>query len=1217
MGMSQSLVKKIIQDRDGYIWIGTRDGLNRYDGNVFTIFNHRQDDSSSLADNIVNDIFEDINGIIWVATTNGLSRYDKLKNSFINYRHTADPNSISGNQIYSIAQDSQGQLWFSTMNNGLNRMEFPKEINPAKTKFIHFNCIQSDDKTIISNSIWKIFFDRDGTGWVGTQNGLCRISKAALQPDQCGFDRFGSLQNGVEGTEKRDIWNIFQDRKGNLWLISFTGMLDVIPAAELTKRPGQTNIIHVLGEINKITGDQQTRCLSILEDAEGYLWIGTDDYGVLRCLPEFSGKGISLGNLSWMHKETNKNKSLGDNTVYSIFRDKAGSIWIGTNNGVSIFHRNKENFNLYPIDFLYPGFTETAIRAIAGTSRYVAFGSAGKGILIYDFSGLKSFKLEDRFKQEKNLDKLYVNGLLVDHHGNLWVGATNGVYRFSLVDGSQNKNSGSSHFIPVKDKEKSLYSQIILSIAEDHTGKIWIGTGRGLNLFDPSSNEMKRITRISTSKETNSGDIIRAVFEDSRHLLWIGTDDGLLKYDSISKKPVRTEISNLNHTIKINSIFEYTDHTLWIGTNGNGLVHFNPVDNSTTVFSTQNGLPNDVIESIAKDTSGNLWLSTHKGLCNFSLRDSAIINYDIHDGLQSNEFLTGSSFTRNGILFFGNTKGINAFFPGSVRVNEFVPPIVMTDFKIFDRSVFTTDTVIRRKILSHETIILPYKQNNFSFEFAALNFINSEKNKYSFKLEGYDKKWSQSDSRRFISYTNLDPGNYILKVKASNNVGVWNEAGISYDIIIQPPFYKTWLFRFLLAMAITLVIFLINRSRIRNLEIRKQREIAVHSTQMKEQFLANMSHEIRTPLNAIVGMTRLLRDKSPKPDQLKYLDAIAQSSDNLLVIINDILDISKIEAGKIHLEKIPFNIRECIDGVYNSLRFKAEEKGLHFHYEVKESIPLFVLGDPVRLSQILINLAGNSIKFTEKGNVTVVCQAGGNGVQPMNEVHAEFSVIDSGVGIAEENLTKIFESFTQESSDTTRKFGGTGLGLAITKSLVEMHNGNISVNSIRGKGTTFLFSIPYEECDGVASVHPKAPLLSDLKKSLKNIFVLLVEDNQFSQVVARDTLEQEIEEVKIDIAENGFQALELVKRNDYDIVLMDIQMPEMNGYDATREIRKLDSSKSKVSIIAMTANALKEEVQHCFDAGMDEFIAKPFATEDLLSKMSKMIHLRSKRAPGE
>ena len=425
---------------------------------------------------------------------------------------------------------------------------------------------------------------------------------------------------------------------------------------------------------------------------------------------------------------------------------------------------------------------------------------------------------------------------------------------------------------------------------------------------------------------------------------------------------------------------------------------------------------------------------------------------------------------------------------------------------------------------------------------------------------------------------------------------------------------------FLLLLVLSAIIFLIRRSirasaetqrwlrekvKEKTAELEMEMERAENSEKAKEQFLANMSHEIRTPLNAILGMTRLLLEKNPREDQLRYLNAISESSDNLLVIINDILDLSKIEAGKILFEKIVFSPKERTETVVNTLLFQAMAKGLELDFQTDPDVPERVEGDPYRLNQVLINLVGNAIKFTDKGKVLIHTQLES---QDDKAIQLKFSVSDTGIGISKDKLQHIFNMFTQESSSTTRKFGGTGLGLAICKRLIELQGGRIEVESEMNKGSVFSFVIPYQHAT-TAPTDTDHKTHSDVKASLSNLRILLAEDNEFNKMVAVDTLEEMIPGAVIDVAVNGKAAVELAIRNTYDIILMDIQMPEMDGYEATKLIRSYNDEKiNSIPIIAMTASVIKAEVDKCFECGMNAFVGKPFNPEELMETISKNIN---------
>ncbi|MBI1191815.1 MAG: response regulator [Bacteroidetes bacterium] len=401
----------------------------------------------------------------------------------------------------------------------------------------------------------------------------------------------------------------------------------------------------------------------------------------------------------------------------------------------------------------------------------------------------------------------------------------------------------------------------------------------------------------------------------------------------------------------------------------------------------------------------------------------------------------------------------------------------------------------------------------------------------------------------------------------------------------------------------SLGLMLINAYRLKQWRVDQQeKEKAQASERSKQQFLANMSHEIRTPMNAIKGMTDILLRREPKADQMEYLKGIKQSSDSLLVIIDDILDLSKIEAGKIELESVPFSLHELVNNVHVIMKFRAEEKGLELLKNLPED-DVWIKGDSTRLRQVLINLLGNAIKFTDKGVVTTTVQVTRN----EGRLHVHFTVSDTGVGIGEDRLEKIFESFEQAYSDTTRKFGGTGLGLSISKKLVELHGGKIWAESKKGIGSQFHFTISCEEASEVSTEIIEPIDLVESQQKLKGLRILVVEDNHFNAVVAQQELEDAIPEVIVELASNGSIAVEKVKSGNYDIVLMDVQMPVMNGYEATKAIRALQADQSNVPIVAMTANVLKNEVESCYEAGMNDFIGKPFDTDVLIAKIQKLV----------
>lgn len=1215
-GLSNSSIRSICQDSSGFIWIGTTDGLNRYDGITFKSYNHIPGDSSSLSDNFIYRLLVDRQGKIWIGTINGLNCFDPATEKFqrINFHHK--PGETKQIEILILATDSYGNIWAGTsIPNGVFRIQAlqnpgqKSNLTEFKTTFIPFP-ETSEKKT---EHAFDILFRNSNEAWIGTQ---FRIYKFRF--DHSGnnlkLKEWKTLEHADKSTfflGNNSVNDIVADPFNALWVGYYNGGIDkIIPSVN-----GNFYADSVIRILKTAPNGDKMEVLSTIIDRKNNIWFGTNESGLASfnvSIDSYSALGKSL------NRFTNQNdnaESILSNQVFALFEDNSGLIWIGTDDGISIYNSSKVNFNVFNKN-LFEGKNNISITAIEANNEYVWMGSDDQGIAGYN---KRTGKLLHAFKQNGlpfSLSSNTVCCILSDRTGNVWIGTTNGLNFIEKkhIDKYASMpvplNMAFTHFLPAS--EAGLSNALVYALLYTRDGMIWAGTFGGLDCINTKTLSIKKRIKADRNKpDCLSSRFITCLYLDNYEQIWIGTEDGLNVLDrsngTIKKYYNDMADTNSLSNNRITSIYQTKDDIYWVGTNGGGLNRFDKKRNTFKKFTTQNGLPNNVIKSIEEDRMGNLWFSTNNGLVRFNTANESFNTYNTNDGLKSNGFNIRSSTGFNGELFFGSINGLNSFYPDQIKKNLDPPPIVITDFKIFDKSFLGSQSEEERKrFIEEKTINLLPGQNFFSFEFAALNYINPEKNQYAYMLEGLEEDWNYCGNRRFASYTNVNPDNYVFRVKASNNDGVWNEEGIAYKICVQPPFTGTWWFKGMIILFLLGLFTLVNRARIRNLEAQKQKELAIHKTQMTEMFLANMSHEIRTPMNAILGMTRLLLDKNPAVEQRRYLKVIKQSSDNLLVILNDILDFSKIEAGKMELEQIPFSPIQVIDGVYSTLKLKAEEKNLHLEQSVDTVVPEMLLGDPVRLTQVLINLVGNAIKFTERGFVKIECFKTGDNPSPDHKrVEIVFKVSDSGIGIDPDKLQTIFESFTQESSDVSRKFGGTGLGLSISKKLVEMQGGTMQVTSEKGKGSEFTFSIPYQITSSFKKDTETIQIKEESKAKLAAMKILLVEDNEFNQMVAVDTLSNEIPGITIDVAATGMDALEKIKSASYDVILMDIQMPEMNGYQATHAIRQLPSPLGKTIIIAMTANTLQREIEKCFEAGMDDFISKPFDPKDLICKLEQ------------
>jgi signal transduction histidine kinase/CheY-like chemotaxis protein/streptogramin lyase len=768
-------------------------------------------------------------------------------------------------------------------------------------------------------------------------------------------------------------------------------------------------------------------------------------------------------------------------------------------------------------------------------------------------------------------------------------------------------------------------------IYETRNGEIWCGIRRGLVKFDTASGFFTLFRPDPLVSDNQIANSVYAIHEDRFGNFWIGTLGGGLSEFNRQKQSFRrfkndpTDSLSISHNSVI-SLHEDQFGFFWVGTYGGGLNRMDLQNNRFINYTARNGLPDDIVYSILEDVHGNLWMSTNTGLVKFDTKTKIFRNYDALDGLQSNEFTIGSALKcRNGEMLFGGISGFNMFYPDSILDNNYIPPTVITRFKVLDKEVNPGD----------ELIELAYNQNYLSFEFSSLSFALSDKNQFAYKLEGFDEDWVFSGNRRFVSYSNLGPGEYTFLVKSSNSDGLWNENPAALRIVIERPYWKTWWFILLCVILGVSLLYIGLRLRVRNINMQNQlleekvkqrtaelekateeaqaaKETAEKASRSKSGFLANMSHEIRTPLNGILGFTDLLLRNDPSAEDKKYLELIRSSGDTLLNLLSDILDLNKIEQGKLSIEKIRFNLIENIKVTLTPYQYRANEKGLQFSISFDERIPQMVLGDPTRIKQLVINLVSNAIKFTETGGISVRFELENGLSSPHGEFRLRGVVSDSGIGIPEDKQELIFDSFTQADGSFTRKYGGSGLGLSIVKQLLKLMGGEIELKSPNphkpfessSPGTSFEFflNLQAQESDDESDSQSKGNAEPQVMKFSDTYRILLVEDNKINQLLAMTILQNFGTEVIT--ADDGLQGVEKIKTEDVDLILMDVQMPVMNGYESTAAIRAMGM---QLPIIGLTANVYKEDIEKCLDSGMNAHLGKPFTEAILFNELKKWL----------
>ena len=928
----------------------------------------------------------------------------------------------------------------------------------------------------------------------------------------------------------------------------------------------------------------------VMEDGDGNIWV-TGDKGLLK----FDRK---LGDFVPLTEAFSTQYSPLTNNQHCMLIDKDNNLWLGGENSLNITSLNHEKFHSFAFkkgDSL--GIPNTAIYSLClidTTDLWAA--TYGGGILK---AHLPSGKITRYFRKgEATKGELLTNNTLKIthvHDNTLWVGSAAGLFKGEMKGNEEveftyfrNEVNRGNYIFDIKERP-------------DHT--LLLGTIEGLFTFNPATDSFSHFPNPEILRE------VVFFIAQEEDILWVGTDGrGLVKYNVATQK-YQNYVNDPQdpHTISINSV----NHVLkdpggwyWVSTTL-GLNLFNPTTEAFESFSESAGIPHHYICATMLDGEDNIWVSTGKGTSKLTISRAAdgrpsignIRNYTIEDGLGANGYNFGAyTQGKNGRMFFAGKGGITYFDPKEIAAESKPSKTVLSSFKVLNEP-WEGDF----QVPALKEVELDYFQNFFSFTFSAQNYLNPKDPQYAYKLEGLDEDWVFTD-RQYSGYTKVKPGAYTFLAKSTNRNGEWGTP-TSMKIVVRNPYWLSWWFLSMCAALIFGVGYLFFQLRIRQIASQRARKVAEQSAAHKAAFLANMSHEIRTPMNAVVGTMHLLGNTSLTPKQQRYVENVRQSAENLLVIVNDILDFSKIEAGKLTFIQKPFQIRETLDYVYQILSHRAAENETTLDVICEENVPKVLVGDATRLIQILLNLGSNAVKFTKEGKVSIRVTGLPEGT---DRWWLTLAIEDTGIGISEEKLQTIFDSFVQGGSEITQQFGGTGLGLSIARRLVNDQGGNIQIESELNKGTTFTVKIPYQKGMELAaeSREEKTTVLDVVPKKLK---LLLAEDNQINREIAVEIIQEMIPFAQIETAENGKKVIDrLSQANRYDLILMDIKMPIMDGYTCAKVIREqFPPPINRIPIIALTATATDEEIQKCLEIGMNDFVPKPFDPEELKAKILK------------
>jgi len=1189
-GLPGNSVLALRQTQDGFLWIGTQDGLVRFDGINFQLFTKEK--IPQLKDNVIRALYEDRNGTLWIGTSSGgLTAYKE--GEFTTYpviKHKALY------KISAIDEDRRGNLWVGSITGGLTCLRL------SNGKFTTYTTKQG----LPHNQVRSISKDGNADLWVTTAAGIVKL----LEP---GNFQVYAPQNLLPYFKTACLYD---KDTGALWIGTGGGGLFRLKNGTLSAYGTEAGVPH-------------TTVTYLYKDRMKNLWIGTDGGGLTR---------MKNGVFSTLPG----GDGLADCFVYSIYEDREGSLWLGTLDGG--LHQLKDSkFTTYTTrEGLSHDYVACIYESRAGDLR---IGTKGGLSVLKPKKGIMTTVLTTR----QGLLSDIVLCLFADPSGYLWIGTWGGLHKFK--DGK----------LATFTKRDGLSDNRVSCILGDSRGNTWIGTGNGLNRFNAGNGQFT----IFTTKQGLSSNLIVFIFEDSKGNLWIGTDAGLnCLRDGVITAYKRDAGIEKNY---FRCAYEDKQGTLWFGTKG-GLTRLTPGEKEYT-FTVQSGLITNDVYSILEDESGYLWLGGRNGISrvekkeleDFSRGEIAKVQpetYNEKDGMKS-RWCTGSACkTRDGKFWFPTSVGVTMIDPNQIKTNELAPPIIIEKL-IVDGEIFTIKSPLE---------LAPGKKR-LEFYYTAVGFINPGRIKFKLKLEGYDKNWLDMGTSRSTTYTGLSPGDYIFKVIACNPDGVWNEKGVSFSFYLQPHWYRTWWASLLYALiALFGVLFVIKwrsgklekekkhleqvvKERTleiseKNLQLHDQSEKLKELDKAKSRFFANISHEFRTPLTLIMGpLEQILSDK-PNKKMKTTAGLMLRNSRRLLTLVNQLLELARLESGKMKLKTSLQNIVSFVKNITICFESLAQQNKIELTFQTEENDTSLYF-DPEQLEKIITNLLSNAFNYTPEGgkigvSVRQLVESAGF---PSGCV--EISVHNTGIGIPQDQLPHIFDRFYRGKGDHQYKRKGAGIGLALTKELITLHHGEIHADSREGKnsGVEFIIRLPMgkehlkrdeivkpSQIEANSGYSRDTPAL-DMIDQRENEDEVLDDENengqaQAEQAAALDVREKDVilvVEDSIDVrkyirrplqphyivqeAEDGRQGIKKAKEIIPDLIISDIMMPEVDGYQLCHQLKK-DIKTSHIPIILLTAKASEESVLQGLETGADDYITKPFNTKILMTRIRNLIDLR-------
>jgi len=1222
-GLPNSTITCIQQDYLGYLWIGTENGLVKYDGYTMTVFKPATENEACISDRGIVKVFEDKNKDLWIGTLNGLNKLNRADETFIHYKNIhGDSNSINSNSIQCFFEDYKGRFWIGT-DKGLNLFDRENEVF-TKYDFIYKDSQNSQSSKPINQQygINAIIGDEESNNLlIGTdKEGLWKFNI-----NQKIFSKFKINYNPNPDHKIGFIQSFRKSANGILWMISDHTL------TSLNIQTGEFKSYFEFPKMNdNIYESKSYASGNIIEDQRGIIWFGFVD----------NEEGVfyldqKTGNFGHHQLNPTRSMSLFNNRIFSIYSDHSGIVWAGTlDRGLWKFDISRSSFQILKHD-------AEDLNTISNSEVYDIISDHRGYIWFATRDALDKYSIEEnKFTHYLENDGYLTHNryrIVLDKSGDIWIGSSRGLVRFNPA------NETFNFFANDPNKSPNLIGKLIFRLLQDHLGYLWIATvGSGLYKYDIIKNKLTVYKHNPNDSTSLHDDQIRKLYEDHNGIIWVGTN-----YGGINRFDRRNETFTNFGLISPMAVHEDNYGNFWVVDYFTGL---NLLDRSKNKilenYTQKDGLPHTEIIQILEDNSGNLWLGTINGLSKFDIMARTFKNYFIEDGLPDNYFLNSKpAMSNDGRMYFGTKGGILAFYADEIKDDSIPPQIVISKVSLINKP---DEKLNQNEFISElKELFLPYNHNDLRFDFVGLHYGEPKKNKYKYMLDNYDKNWIAAGTQRDAAYTNLEPGEYIFRVTASNRDGIWNNKTASIKIIINSPWWQTGIAYIIYILIVIGIIYFFWRMQLRRMQIKHDFEMSnleaekLHELdEIKAHFFTNISHEFRTPLTLILGPIQRILNKTDNENIREDANLIYRSAKKLNKLANQLLDLSRIEAGKMDVKYSKYNLTEVVKENIAIFKTFAEMKNISLNLKVSEN-PIIIYLDKDKTDKILGNILSNALKFTQEGgqvNIEIIEKTIPKWRDPniqSKKEYVEIIVSDSGIGIPKEKQDKIFDRFYQVDNNLSKGYEGTGIGLSLTKELIELQKGKITVESEEGKGTTFRVFLPLgKDHVGSQKIKPKETnnifneeaetsvklnihIDSKVDKILnlnllagngENPLLLIVEDNDDVRKFIKSNLQGMF---RVNESIDGLDGFDKSVKILPDLIISDVMMPKMDGFEMCKRL-KSDEKTSHIPIILLTAKATTNDKIEGFEIGADEYIMKPFEFEELKARIINLLEQRKR-----